>query len=368
MVNHVQTCRAGARPTLLLTLALAVVAAACQSKPPSPASSASPSANAWAVVDGREITRDDVDRAYRRRSQPSQPVSEDEALAVKLAILDELIVQDLVLAKARELKIEVPDSELDTAYLEVRNSMPDDGFEQELARRKLTAGDMREGLRREMLAQKLFQREVGSRVSVTEEDVAAFFEANRPQFNRTEDAYRVAQIVITPVREAQITNRTGSDATTAQEATAKLQMVMERLKGEADFSEVAADFSEDAETAPRGGDLGFVPVSVIQKLPAQLRDAVLKGTPGSARVVSANGAHTIVLVLEKDAAGQKDLSTPGVKDAIGQALRGRREELLRSAYLSKLRNDATVVNVIAERLVESQGKMPSLFPAPPGTK
>ncbi|RPJ84768.1 MAG: hypothetical protein EHM13_03170 [Acidobacteria bacterium] len=365
MTNHMRTSVAGVSRLWLFTLGLAVTAAGCQSKPAPPPPT---SANAWAVVDGREITRDDVEKAYRRSSQASQSLSEEEALAVKLSILDDLIVQDLVLARARELKVEVPDADLDAAYLEARKDIPDDQFKQELARRNLTAGDMREGLRRDMLAQKLFEREVGSKISVTDQDVAAFFEANRSQFNRTEDAYRVAQIVITPVREAQVANRTGSDATTPQEAMAKLQMVMERLKAGTDFSEAAADFSEDAQTAPRGGDLGFMPVSAIQQLPAQLRDSVLKGTPGSARVVSANGAHTVVLVWAKDPAGQKDLKTPGVKESISQALRGRREELLRAAFLSTLRNDVAVVNVIAKRLVESQGKVPGLLPASPASK
>jgi peptidyl-prolyl cis-trans isomerase SurA len=225
---------------------------------------------------------------------------------------------------------------------------------------------MREGLRRDMLVQKVFEKDVTSKVSVSDQEVTAFFEASRAQFNRTEDAYRVAQIVITPVRDARVANRSGNDAGTPQEAAEKVRMVMERLKAGASFSEVAADFSEDPETAPRGGDLGFVPVSALQQAPPALRDAVLKGTVGNARLLSGNGAHTIVLVVAKDPAGQKDLTTPGVKDSITEGLRGRREQLLRAAYLSSLRNDAVIVNVIAKRLVESQGKMPSLVPAAPG--
>jgi len=350
--------------TLFIVLMLAGLAGACQSKPAPPPVSA----DAWAVVNGREITRDYVEKAYRRNLQASAAPSAEEALTAKLALLDQLIVQDLLLAKARELKIDLPDTELDAAYVEARKNIPDDAFRQELARRNLTVADMREGLRRDLLVQKLFEREVTSKVTVTDQDIKAFFDANRAQFNRPEDAYRIAQIVITPVRDAQITNRTGSDATTPQEAAAKLQMVMERLKAGAQFADVAADLSEDPESAPRGGDLGFVPLSALQKLPPQLRDAVLKGTPGSARVVSAGGAYTVVVVVAKDTAGQKDLSMPEVRAAITQTLRGRREQLLRTAFLSAIRNDAVVVNLIAKRLVETQGKMPSLAPAAPGTK
>lgn len=362
MRNTDLTTAPSPRLTLLFVTALAVLAGACQSAPATPPVSA----DAWAVVNGREITRDDVEKAFRQEIDPAAPPAEEEATTAKLNVLDNLIVQELLLAKARELKIELPDTELDAAYLEARKNIPDETYQQELTKRSLTAGDMRERLRRELLVQKVFEREVASKVNVTDQEVQAYFEANRAQFNRTEDAYRIGQIVITPIREEQITNRTGNDATTPQEAATKLQMVMERLKGGTAFQEVAADFSEDAETAPRGGDLGFVPLSALQKVPPQLRDAVLKGTPGSASVVSANGAHTVVLVAAKDKAGQKDLSMPEVKDAITQQLRGQREQLLRTAYLGAIRNNAVIVNLVATRILESPAKMPSLAPTAPG--
>jgi peptidyl-prolyl cis-trans isomerase SurA len=363
MMNAVLTSMRRLRPLFFL-LAISVVAGACQSKPAAPPVSA----DAWAVVDGREITRADVDKAFWRNLQGAPPASEEETAAAKLEILDQLIVQDLLLAKARALKIELPDTELDAAYAEARKGITDEAFAQELGRRNLTVTEMREGLRRDMLVQKLFEREVSSKVVVTDQEITAFFDANRAQFNRTEDAYRIAQIVITPVRDARIANRSGNDATTPQEAAEKVRMVMDRLKAGAPFSDVAADFSEDPESAPRGGDLGFVPLSTLQQAPPPLREAVLKGTPGSARLLSGGGAHTIVLVVAKDAAGQKDLSMPEVKNAITQGLRNRREQLLRAAFLGSVRNDAVVKNLIAERLVASQGKVPTVAPAAPGTK
>jgi peptidyl-prolyl cis-trans isomerase SurA len=364
MINDVHIPVAGARRLVLLTCALAGLAAACQSKPAPPPVSA----NAWAVVNGREITRDEVDKAYRRADQNAQPLAEDEAFAAKLALLDDLITQDILLAKARDLKIGILDSELDAAYTEARKNIPEEAFNRELARRYLTAADMREGLRGEMVVQKLLTQEVSSRVAVTDQEIAAFFEANKSQFNRTEEAYRVAQIVVTPVKEEQVANRTGSDATTPQEAAEKLRTILERLKSGAQFADVAADLSEDAQTAPRGGDLGFLPVSAVQKYPPQLRDAVLTAKPGSAKVIGADGGYVVVVVVGKDAAGQKDLATPGVKDAIGRSMKARREQLLRSAYVSNLRNGAAIENLIARRVVESQGKVPAPAPAGPGAK
>ena len=63
-------------------------------------------------------------------------------------------------------------------------------------------------------------------------------------------------------------------------------------------------------------------------------------------------------LVAKQAAGQRDPSMPEVRNGITATLRGRREQLLRTAYLEMVRNQATVVNHVARRIVESQGKLP----------
>ncbi len=353
------------KPSAAWLFVLAILASACGR---TPAAAPPVSADAWAVVDGREIKHDDVEKAYRRTMQAPAAPSEEEALTAKLNVLNELIVRDLLLAKAPALKVALTDTELDTAYAEGQKNITPEAFQQELAARNLTAADMKEGLRRDLLAQKVIEHEVVAKVTVTDQEVTDFFNANRAQFNRTEEAYHIAQIVVTPVRDAEIGNRTGDDAGTPQEAAAKAQMLMGRLKAGASFGDLAADFSEDPKTAPRGGDLGFVPVSALRQSAAPLRDAVLKASPGTVNVVSINGGHTLVLMVAHDDAGQKDPSMPAVKDAITGALRGRKEQLLRTAYLGALRNDAVIVNHISKRLIESQGKISSLGPTAPGAK
>ena len=331
-------------------------AAACRSAPPTPATP-QVSADTWALVDGREITRADVEKAFQRTGNASQTLSEEEILAAKLNLLDDLILQDILIAKARALKVEVADSELDKSFAEAKKNIPDDAFQQELTKRGVTAADMREGLRRELLTQKVIEQEVGSKITVTAEEVSNFFLANRNQFNLAEESYHLAQIVVTPVREPQVANRTGDDAATPQAAAEKVKMLMERLKAGASFGELAMGYSEDPESAPRGGDLGLVPMSRLKQAPQQLRDAVLKKAPGTVNVASMGGAHTLVLVVAHEPAGQRDLSTPGVSDRITEGLKARKEQLLRTAYLTAARSDADVVNYLARRIVEGQGKL-----------
>jgi parvulin-like peptidyl-prolyl isomerase len=349
-----QSSRLTARPLLtsaVLTAALA--AAGCRSQS---AQTQSVSADTWAIVDGRSIMRADVEKAFSRSKDPAASFSPEEAMTMKLGILNEMIVQDILLAKAAALKIEIPQSELDSAFNERKKNISDEQFQQELKKRNLTADDMREGLRREMLANKLLDQEVVSKASVSDQEVTDFFNANRAQFTLAEESYRIAQIVVTPDRGQQPANRTGNDATSPQEAVFKIRMIMERLKSGAPFAEVAMDYSEDPESAQRGGDLGLVAVSTLKKIAAPLRDAVIGQQPGTVKVVTSNGIYTVVAVIAHEQAGERTLSTPGVKDAITQTLKNRKEQLLRTAYLSAARGDAAVVNYQARRVVESRGK------------
>ena len=352
---------------LCIFLIAACLATSCRSTTPATAPPPAPvSADTWATVDGREITREYIEKTYRRTGGGSQELSEEEALAAKLTLLNEVIVQDILVAKAGQLKIQLADKELDTAYAEARKNIPEEAFQKELTRRNLTATDMREGLRRELISQKVVEQEVQSKVVVSDQEVRDFFNANRARFNFPEESYHIAQIAITPVRDPQTANRLGDDAATPQAAAAKAKMLMERLKGGASFSDLAMDYSEDPQSAPRGGDLGFVPMSRLKQAPPPLQNAVLKKNPGTVSHVNQEGAHTIVLVVAHEPAGQRDLSQQAVRDNITAALRGRKEQLLRAAYLTAVQSDAQIVNYLARRLVESQGKIPALGLAAPG--
>lgn len=341
--------------TVAVLMVSAVSVAACRSTL-SPAAPASVSADTWATVDGKEIKRNDVEKEFRRASEATG--SDEDTLTAKLGILDGLILEEILVARAAKTNLQVPDADVDAALTKAKNGMTDDAFQQQLIQRGLSTADVRDGLRRQLLAEKVIERDVTSKVTVSDQQVIDFFNANRAQFNLPEDSVHLAQIVVTPAPEGQPTNRTGDDATTPQAATAKVAMLMQRLQQGTPFADLARDYSEDPESSARGGDLGLVPVSRIRQAPPALRDAAMQVEPGRAKVVSQGGAHTIVYVVSREQAGQRDLSTPGVKDQITQALKGRREQLLRTAYLAAARADAKIVNYEARRVVASSGTVP----------
>ena len=110
-------------------------------------------------------------------------------------------------------------------------------------------------------------------------------------------------------------------------------------------------------------------MSRLRQAPPPLRDAVLNKAPGSVNVVNAGGGgYTLVLVLAHEEAGQRTLSTPGVRERITETLRAQKLQLQRAAYLTVIRSDAKVVNYLARRLVEPKGAIPTLPLAAPGKK
>jgi peptidyl-prolyl cis-trans isomerase SurA len=314
----------------------------------------------WAVVDGREIRREDVERAHRIAVQPTiPPPSEEETLTMKLGVLDELISQDILLARASAAGLQVADTEVDTAFADRRRGLSDEAFAKQLSDRGLTPEEVKNVLRRDLMIQKLIERDITSKVAVSDAEITAFYDLNKAQFNLTETQYRIAQIVITPVRDPALRNRMNDDAATPPDAEKKAQMLMERLRGGADFAALAMDYSEDPQSGPQGGDLGFVPASRLNQAPPELRNLVLQMEPGTVRAATLGGAHTLVLLIAREPAGQRELSTPTVRDGIRDALRERKDRLLRTAYLASSRNNTVVDNRLAQTLVDAQGKPPA---------
>src|SRR5499425_2343808 len=213
----------------------------------------------WAVVNGKEIKRDEVDKYYRTRVNPEgQEPSQEESLSLKLNVLDELIINEILLERAKKLNLEASDGEVEDKFTELKTPYTEEEFQRQLKEGGMTVDDLKRDLRRQLSIQKLLNREVAAKVTITDQDVADFYNANRNQFNVAEPQYRISQIVITPRKELQVRNRKNDDAANPAEAERKAKMLTDKLNSGADFAQLAMDYSEDVSTAGNGGDLGYI--------------------------------------------------------------------------------------------------------------
>src|SRR5947209_4484118 len=76
----------------------------------------------WAVVNGKDVTRAQVDKYYRTQLNPDAPEpSQDEALSLKLNILDELMNNQILLERAKKLGLEAADGEVEDKFTEFKS-------------------------------------------------------------------------------------------------------------------------------------------------------------------------------------------------------------------------------------------------------
>ena len=318
----------------------------------------------WAVVNGKEIKRDEVDKYYRTRVNPEgQEPSLEESLSQKLNVLDELINNEILLEKAKKLNLEASDGEVEDKFTELKSPYTEDEFQRRLKDQAMTVEDLKLELRRQLSIQKLLNREVVAKISITDQDVTDFYNANKAQFNVAEPQYHIAQIVVTPRKEQQLRNRKNDDATNEAEAERKVKMLMDRLNSGADFAQLAMDYSEDMNTAGTGGDLGYVPESALNQSDPALKKAVVGLKAGQVSppipVQSKDGARVLILkLITRESPGLRGIAEPQVQQTIRDTLRNRKEQLLRLAYLAIARDGARVTNFLAEQVVEAAGKLP----------
>jgi peptidyl-prolyl cis-trans isomerase SurA len=318
------------------------------------------SPDVWAVVNGKEIKRADVDKYYRTRVNPEgQEPSQEEALSLKLNVLDELINNEILLERAKKLNLEASDGEVEDKFTELKSPYTEDEFQRQLRERNVSVSDLKSDLRRQLSITKLLNREVVAKISITDQDVTEFYNGNKAQFNVAEPQYRIAQIVVTPRKEPQIRNRKNDDATNEAEAQRKVKMLMDRLNSGADFAQLAMDYSEDMNSAATGGDLGYVPESALNQSDPMLKKMVMGMKPGQVSPpLGLKDGYRILKLVTRESPGQRNISDPQVQQTIRDTLRNRKEQLLRSAYLAIARDEARVRNYLAEQVVEAAGKLP----------
>ena len=316
-----------------------------------------------ATVDGRKIVKSDVDSYYENQvaSAQQQPAGE-QATALRLNILHQLIEDEIVMRRAEKLGLLATDEEVDRKYNEIKSPASEEEFEKRLKDKKISLTDFKRDIRRSITLEKVMNKEVSSKINVTDQDITDYYNAHKAEFNLIEPTYHLAQIMVTPAPNPQAHNQ-NDKAQNEAEARKKIQMIANRLDSGDDFATLAMKYSEDPETSGNGGDLGTTQESGLKGTDAATRDAVMKLKPGqySSVVTVVNPAtrqlfgFRIVKLVAKEPAGQRDLSDPRVQQAIRSQLHDRREQLLKAAYYEVLRDTAKVENYYAKKVLDSNG-------------
>lgn len=354
------------RPALLCLTGLLLACASCKR----PANT-----NVAAVVNGYNITYNDLEKYYRAQTQSmSEKPDDEQATIMRLNLLRELIDNQIMLQRAERLGLMAVDSDVDAKVTELKAPYTQEEFDKQLKARGMTLDEMKTEVRRSLSIQKLFNKEITSKISISDAEVRAFYDSNRANFNLAEPQVHLAQILVTSIPDPQVRNLRNDKANNDEEARKKIQMLESRLKKGEDFSMLAQNYSEDANTAPSGGDLGFVPQSALDRADVELRRVVAllhpaetssivrtvgpcamgEGTRDRMSVICST--YRIIKLSSREPAGQREFSDPRVQQTIRDTLLNRKDQLLKAAYYEVARNEARVINYLAQATVTQGGK------------
>ena len=218
-----------------------------------------------AVVNDEALTQYELDEQKRivmgqMRASNVRPPAPD---AFEAQVLERLIIDRALLQFAKENGVRVDDQMVERTILRIaqENKITADELRRTLEREKIPYAKYREDIRREVTIQRLREREVDSRVQVTDAEVDNYLATVAAQAGG-EHEYLLAHIVVAVPEQA----------TPAQidARRARAEEALQQIKAGKEFREVAAAFS-DAQDAVQGGDLGW---RTPARMPAVFASAV----------------------------------------------------------------------------------------------
>jgi peptidyl-prolyl cis-trans isomerase SurA len=317
-----------------------------------------------ATVNGKPIMRTEVETLYQNNLGESQqqPPSKEQADIVRLNVIRQLIDEEILMERAAKLNLTATDEEVDNQVNEYKAPYTQEEFNKRLADKHLTLDDLKRQIRRSKTEDKLLNKEINSKINISDADISAYYNAHKAEFNLIEPMYHLAQIMVTgqplPPQQQNI-NLQNSKATNEAEAKKKIETLHNRLESGEDFGLLAQNFSERPDTASNGGDMGFVSESQLHSSP-DVYNAIAKINPGQVTEVlpvydpqKRPIGYAIFKLIDKQAAGQRELNDPRVQQTIRGQLRDARSQLLRNAYLEMLRDEARVENFFAEEVFKN---------------
>ncbi len=322
----------------------------------------SPSADVVATVNGKEIQRAELERNYQIQlgDNPQKP-SEQEADILRLNVLQKMIQSETLQQQAAKLNLTASDEDVTAKLTEIKAPYTEEQFNNLLKQRNMSLDDLKRDIRRQLTETKLINKEIESKINITDAQIAAFYAAHKSDFDLIEPTYHLAQIVVTTMPAPPNGNMPAKPAGEA-EARRRIDAAHSQLQSGVDFAAVAAGVSEDPNTASSGGDMGFVRDSQLKGDPA-VYAAIGNLKPGQFTdvVPEFDAAHKVAAfaifrLLAREPAGQRELNDPRVQQTIHQTLHDSQKQLLQTAYLETLQDNARVRNYFAEEILKRGGQ------------
>lgn len=290
-----------------------------------------------AKVNAEIITRSELERSKLALRQELQQQFQGQGLQLEAAyaqrekdLLRELIDQALLLQRGRDMNLNV-DIEVVRQMDAIRKQMglnTLDDLERAAAAQGMSFEDFKTGIKNRLITQQVIGREVGSRIQVTQDRVKKFYEENKQKFERPEQV-RIRGILI---------STEGKEGAELEAAEKLAKDVLEKIRKGGNFPELAQQHSDDSNSKPAGGDMGYFRRGMLAKEIEETAFRIRRGEVSDP--IRTRYGLMIIKVEEKHAAGIPPQAE--VEQEIQEAIYMQEMQPALRQYLAKLREEAYI--------------------------
>ncbi len=286
-----------------------------------------------AMVDDTVVMRQDLDREMKlvslKLARQGRPVNAEQLKQYEGDIRETLINRTLLLKKSQSMGIDVNDSLVAKALEEFKAAFKDEkGYQDALTQMGFSEEMLKDQMKNGLTIKTLIDKEVIKNVSVSDQQIRAYYDDNPSFFLRPEQV-KASHILIQVPKNA--------DEAKKAKALATIQALKTRIDNGENFATLAMEYSE-GPSKTKGGDLGFF--GRKQMVPP-FSEAAFTLQPGqtSDAVLTRFGYH-LIRVTERQA--EQTMAFNDVKEAISGRLRQEKEGKKVDAYLKILKEHADV--------------------------
>ncbi len=288
-----------------------------------------------AVVNDKVFTAADLDREFapianrlQKMGAPAEKVQE-----MRLMFLGKLIERELLFQEAKKHNFVASEEQVNKELQELKGRFPsEEEFLNFLKESSFDLDTLKKQIAEGNIIDQLVKAEVEAKVAIDDAAVKAFYDAHTDQFNRPEQL-KASHILV------KVDNQ--EDKAKKDEAKAKAEDILKKVKAGGDFAALAKEFS-NCPSAAQGGDLGYFGKGQMVK---PFEDACLALKPGeiSGLVETQFGYHIIKLTDHK-AAGMVPFDE--VKEGVAKQLKDREMQSKMREYIENLRKNAKIERAI----------------------
>jgi peptidyl-prolyl cis-trans isomerase C len=300
-----------------------------------------------------EVKQSEVEDAFidhkANMASRGQTIPESQRSLIESNILQRIIITKVLVNRATDADKETAKKSSEKLIADAKKQFPTEAmFNQQLKATGMSAEQFQARAYEQTLCEVVVEREVKSKITITDEAAKKFYDENPAEFEQPESV-RAAHILISTVNN-ETQQPVSAEVKKEKEQLAK--KLKERAEKGEDFAKLAKEFSEDPGSKDKGGEYKFSKGKMVPEF--ETAAFSLKTNQISDIVETRFGFH-IIKTLEKFPAEKLDFAKvlPELKEGLTQ----QEAQKQIPAYFEKIKKEANVELI-------GNSKTPATTPAP----